>query len=40
MKTHPATAERVKKVEKNLPSEKAETSLVQLRTERFEKIVK
>ncbi len=37
MKTHPATADRVEKVEKNLPKEEADTSLVQLRARRFEK---
>jgi predicted Zn-dependent protease len=37
MKSHPATADRIEKVEKNLPKEKADTSLVQLRAKRFEK---
>jgi predicted Zn-dependent protease len=37
MKSHPATADRIEKVEKNLPKQKADTSLVQLRAKRFEK---
>ena len=36
MKSHPATADRIEKVEKNLPKEKADLSLVQLRAKRFE----
>jgi predicted Zn-dependent protease len=37
MKSHPATADRIEKVEKNLPKQKADRSLVQLRAKRFEK---
>jgi len=35
LKTHPATAERIDNVRTNLPYEKADQSLVQLRAERF-----
>ncbi|MBI2485446.1 MAG: M48 family metalloprotease [Deltaproteobacteria bacterium] len=40
MKSHPATAGRIEKVEKNLSKEKADPSLVQLRARRFEKALK
>ena len=40
MKTHPATAERIEKVEKEMPSAKVDISFVQLRSMRFEKAMK
>jgi len=40
MKSHPATADRIEKVQKNLPKERADASLVQLRDKRFEKALK
>jgi predicted Zn-dependent protease len=40
MKSHPATADRIEKVEKNLPKEKADLSLVELRAKRFEKALR
>jgi len=40
MKTHPPSVDRIKKVEKNLPLEKADTSLVQLRDKRFNRALK
>ncbi len=40
MKTHPGTEERIERVANEMPSEKTDPSLVQLRMERFEKSVK
>ena len=40
MKTHPATAERIEKVKKEMPSAKVDISFVQLRSKRFEKALK
>ncbi len=40
MKTHPATADRIERVQKNLPKKRADASLVQLRDKRFEKALK
>ena len=40
MKTHPATAERIEKVEKEMPSAKVDISFVQIRSMRFEKAMK
>ncbi len=37
MKTHPATSERIARVEKELPSDQVDQSLVQLRSKRFKK---
>jgi predicted Zn-dependent protease len=40
MKTHPATAERIKRVEKNLSPERADASAVGLREKRFNRALK
>lgn len=40
MKTHPATEDRIKRVEREMTPGKVDQSLVQLRMERFEKAVK
>jgi predicted Zn-dependent protease len=36
MKTHPATAERIEKIKKEIPSKNVNTAAIQLRTKRFQ----
>jgi predicted Zn-dependent protease len=40
MKTHPATPDRIKNIAQKMPADKADTSLVQSRSQRFKEILK